>query len=118
MFKPVKTKDMNKKVFRSARIEDIDRMANDIAASISAAIAKNKPKSMLDSYIALVSAVGKVVQTTSLILGTDAKEIGKIIADGIRSYFDSGGDPRIEILHKIMQEEEERERFLNLWRKI
>ena len=77
--------------------DKIDIQSNRVAAQISKAmiIPGLTPKASLIIYI---SAICKTTQAIALIAGMNPQKVGEAISESISSYFEMGGDPRLNDL--------------------
>ena len=90
-----KKENNNKKGYDSQKV---NMVADVLSASISGTIARSKPQSMIEGFLILTLAVGRVVQSMARVMGKDPNVVMKDFCHTLTEYARMGGDERIDII--------------------
>ena len=80
-------------------IKKVDTLSTELASVISSFMARPGIK-WNEAFIVIIAGVSKLLQIVCKLSGFPEKELTDIICDGIKSYFEHGGDARIDEIIK------------------
>lgn len=79
--------------------EKVEERSHEIARTIAALMTK-PGLDMKDSIIAIMLGVCRLLQALSLAMGKSPKELGDLFREGVKIFFEEGGDISLNDLFK------------------